>query len=161
MAILNFFSDEMAPDSSGNPFRGRPTNDHGKLRIQFFTVSPIAAQADITSQIDLCTLPPGKVRVLEGLSRLTNSAFGAGATLSLGLRAYNSRDDQTGIVNTEDGVALANALPVAAANAGQAFNIAVEDHFYSKAGIGVFATIGGAAMPVAASISGYIVYVYD
>lgn len=156
MAILTLNSDQKT-----DGYRSVPTEDHGKLRIQYFSVPALAAQADVGSTINLCDLPSGRVRVLPGLSKVNNSAFGGAATLDIGLRAYNSRDDQAGIVNAEDPVALANLLPVAQSNVGQSFNMDLKVDLYSKSGVTAFATIAGSAMPVAGTLSGYIVYVYE
>lgn len=147
----------------GDDYRKRPTEDHGKLRIQAFSLPAVAVAGDANSTIDLCELPPGAVRILPSLSRLYTTAFGAGRTLDVGFRAYTKKDD--GTQEVEDLDALIDGLDVSGAVNAAPFgtNLATlwKYDVYSKAGVVVTAQVLGGTIPVNATMNGYIVYVYE
>lgn len=152
MATVDIKSAQLADD-----YRARPTEDHGKLRFQYFKATMQAGDAGST--IDLVRLPPGAVRVLPGLSRISCEALGAARVLDVGHRAYTKRGD-----GTEEAVslnALANDIDVANAVAGAALGTAIKYDFYSTAGVVIAAQVNGAAMPADKVLEGYIAYLYE
>jgi hypothetical protein len=153
MAVLALKSDEMADN-----YRGRPTNDHGKLRIQYFNLPAVAVAGDATTTIDLCKLPPGQLKVIPCLSRITTSAWGASRTLSIGHLAYLSADATTEAANAS---AFISAMDVSSAVAAAAFSTVLEYDIYSKAGVTVQGSVAGGTIPVGATMEGFIVYVYE
>lgn len=156
MAVLALTTDELADD-----YRGHPVNDHGKLRIQYFNLPATTVAGDATTTVDLCELPSGKVRILPALSRLNTSAFGASRTLDVGHREYQKRDDPSADLEDEDADAFIDGLDVSSAVTGNAFGTGHKFDLYSKGGVTIFATVLGGTIPVGATISGYIVYVYE
>lgn len=142
-------------------YRMTPIEDHGKVRIRYFSFTQVGA-GDVGSTVDLCDLPPGRVRILPQLSKLKNSAFGAGALLNIGHLAYQARDSGAADPQAADPVALTpNAIDVSVAEDGVAIGQLLKFDVYSKAGIRLQATLAGAGIPDAATLSGYIAYIYE
>jgi len=156
MSVLALNSDEMTEG-----YRGRPINDHGKIRVQYFNVPAVAVAGDIASTIELCELPPGKVRVIPALSKFNNSAWGAARTLDIGHRTYQKRDSASETFEAEDADAFVAAADVSAVGEGRGFDSITKFDLYSKAGVNVFATVAGGTIPVGATLSGFIAYVTE
>lgn len=165
MAVLALKSTEKT-----DGYRGVPTNDHGKLRVQYFNVPAVAVAGDANTTLELCTLPPGKVRVIPDLSRIATSAFGAGRTLDVGHRAYQKVDPTYNSTTDEaedadafiDGLDVSSAVTGASFGSGlSAFGYKLKFDLYSKGGVTVFATVLGNTIPVGATVSGFIVYSYE
>lgn len=158
MAVLNLTSKQLADD-----YRARPIEDHGKLRIQFFELTATAAAGDALSTIDLCDLPPGAVRVLPNLSRISASAFGAGRTLTIGHQAYDKRTPD--LDNYSEALDLDAFTPAALDVSGATNSIPVSTQIkydlYSTAGVRVTAQVVGGTIPQGATLSGFLVYVYE
>lgn len=142
-------------------YRKYPVDDHGKLRYQYFSVAALAVALPANDQIDLCDLPPGRVRILPFLSRITTSAFGAARTIDLGHRAYNARPVGVVDAEAEDGDALIDGMDVSAAVNAAAFSTALKFDLYSVQEKRIFLTILGGTMPVGASLSGMLAYLYE
>lgn len=156
MAVLKLKSTEQ-----GDEYRGHPVNDHGKLRLQYFELTATAEAGDAESEIDLCDLPNGRVRVIHLLSRINHSAFGAARTLNIGHREYQNRDNSQEPLIAEDEDAFAAGVNVANAGNGVALGTKTKMDLYSKGGVKVYATVKGGTIPAGATISGYIAYVYE
>ena len=156
MAVQAFATTELGAD-----YRGTPVNDHGKLRLQFFALPATTVAGDATSTVDLCRLPSGKVRVLPNLSRITNSAFGAARVLDIGHTAYQSRDDNAVAYEPANPNALANDIDVAAAHASGVLGTVDKYDFYSKSGVLIQAVVAGGTIPIGATLTGYIAYIYE
>jgi len=131
---------------------------HAKLRFAYFSFTQVGA-GDAGSTADLCKLPPGNVRVLPGLSRYSTSAMGAARTLDFGHRAYNTKAD--GTLEAEDLDALAANIDVENAVAGAALGTSIKFDIYSREGVVITAQVNDAAVPDAATIEGYIAYLYE
>lgn len=160
MAVLELSSDELDAD-----YRGHPINDHGKIRVQYFNVPAVEVEGDAETTIDLCDLPPGKIRVIPVLSHIKHSAFGAGRTLDIGHRVYQKRDNAEEDEEAENLDAFCDGLDVAAAangvGLGANLSIATKYDLYSKGGVRVTAQVKGASIPVGATLSGFIAYVHE
>lgn len=158
MAVLALTSKQLAPG-----YRGRPTDDHGKLRFQYFETEAVAVAGDINTTVDLAELPPGAVRLLPGKCRIKCTALGASRTLDVGHRAYQSKDYRTGVTadEAENETAFITARDVSGATDAVFSTTVLKYDLYSKAGVVIFAKIEGGTLPVGAVISGYLEYVYD
>lgn len=162
MTVQTLTSNELTDD-----YRGSPRTDHGKLRFAFFSIdaAALAVAADVASVINLCELPQGPIRILPSLSRFKNSAFGAGALVDIGHRKYQNLDANTdGLTDAmiaENENALMNDMDCSVAGDSAAFSDVLKFDIFSKSGVTIFATIAGAAMPIGASLSGYIVYIQE
>lgn len=154
MAVLALTSTQKTDD-----YRKRPTEDHGKFRIQYFDLPAVAVAGDIGTTIGLCKLPAGQVRVIPHLSRLTTSAWGASRTLSIGHLAYAKRDD--GTTEAANPTAFVSALDVSSAVTAQALGTALKYDLYSKGGVDIQASVAGGTIPVGATMSGFFVYIYE
>lgn len=141
--------------------RKRPFDTMGKLRFAYFALPAVAVAGDIASTIDLCDLPPGAVRILPFMSRIVVSAWGASRTLNIGHRAYVKLDDPT-TSEAESANAFINALDVSSAVALSAWSATVMKYdVYSKAGVTIFGTVAGGTIPVGATMSGLVAYLYE
>lgn len=144
--------------------RKRPFDIHGKLRFDYFALPAVAVAADIGSTVELCDLPPGAVRILPWLCRLTTSAWGASRTLSIGHRAYQKADPNFGATTdeAESANAFVNALDVSSAVSNVAWSSTVQKYdVFSKAGVVIFATVAGGTIPVNATMTGLVAYIYE
>ena len=141
--------------------RKRPFDTQGKLRFAYFALPAVAVAGDINTTLELCDLPPGAVRILPWLSRLTTSAWGASRTLSIGHRAYAKLDDPY-TQEAEAAAAFISALDVSSAVANVAWSSTVQKYdVFSKAGVTLFGTVAGGTIPVGATMSGLVAYLYE
>ena len=114
---------------------------------------------DANTTIELCTLPPGAVRVIPELSRLQCSAFGSGRTLDIGHKEYVKADSGT-TTEAEDVDAFADGLDVSAAVTVK-FGAGLKYDLFSKDGVVVTAIVLGGTIPQNATLTGAIVYAYE
>lgn len=167
MAVLTLYANQVAAPGADAP-RQTPVDDHGKVRIQYFRLEPVAIAGDVLSIIELVDLPPGRVRVLPSRSHIQTTAFGASRTLSFGHRAYQSRPSDNAAV-AEDQVALTTSaltgsdvpLDVSAALPSSAISPRLKFDFYSLSGVRLIARVNGGTIPAAATFEGYFTYVYE
>ena len=135
---------------------------HGKVRIARFDYTQ-AAEGAIGTVIELVKLPAGKVRILGKNSALYHTALGAGVTLDVGWDAYKSQSDGSAVAADPDG--LDDGLDVAAAGTKELCSVQVTDGasklIDSQDGVTITCTIGGAVIPAAGELNGYICYVAD
>ena len=141
--------------------RLRPTSDHGKKRVQFFEVPALTVAGDALSTFDLCVLPPGAVRILLLESKVRVSAWGASRLLDIGHRAYSHRPPDNAD-EVEDLDALAVGIDVATAGIKDFAGVTqLKFDLYSRTGVMVSAQVRGGTAPVAATLQGYITYIYE
>lgn len=146
-----------------SPYIANPPGDvDGKIRIAWFDHAQ-ATVGDATSTVHLVKLPPGRVRVILPLSRISFSAMGTATTLDLGWDAYR---DFSNVVVVADADGLAADLDVAAAgsllfSSSGTLPAGSGDTkiFESNGGINLFATINDAGIPAAATLNGMIAWV--
>lgn len=152
-------------DQRQEGYRKYPIDDHGKARMQFFSVgvlTPITVAYAANDQVELCKLPPGRKRILPRESLIKCSAFGAARTIDLGYRAYSRTWAAHADLEVEDGDAFIDGLDVSAAiTTPVAFNTDIKYDIFSRDEVTLFMTILGGTMPVAATLSGYIKYIYE
>lgn len=151
----------IVPDQLVSGYRRYPIDNHGKLRFDYMSMPALAAQADIGSTILFFDLPPGRVRVLPWLSRFTCSAWGAGATLAIGYQSYVQTQVSGSAAIAASVNDLMAATSFAAAQAAVAWSTVMKFDLYSVAGIRVQGTIAGANVPVGATMSAMIAYLYE
>lgn len=142
-------------------YRRYPVDDHGKLRFQYFSVSALTVALAANSTIGLVWLPPGRKRILPHLSRITTSAFGAGRTLDLGHDGYMARPSGEATAEVADPDALIDGLDVSAAVNAAVFSTTLKFDMYSLDEVLLYATVLGDTMPVGASMSGLVAYLYE
>jgi len=142
-------------------YRRYPVDDHGKLRFQYFNVAPLAVALAANSTIGLVWLPPGRKRILPHLSRITVSAFGAGRTLDVGHDSYMTRPSGEATAEAADPDALIDGLDVSAAVNAAVFSTALKFDMYSLDEVLLYATVLGNTMPIGASMSGLVAYLYE
>lgn len=152
MAVTVQDSDQIAAT------RGKVIDDHGKVRFAYFKHTQDGV-GDATSEVNLCKLPAGTVRVLPGLSRYSISALGAARTLDFGHRAYETKAD--GTLEAEDLDAFVADIDASGAIAGAALNTTIKHDLYSRRGVTITAQVNDGTIPDAAVLEGYIAYVYE
>lgn len=144
--------------------RRYPIDDHGKLRMQHFDVPALTVAYAANDTIELCRMPPGRLRILPWLSRWRSSAFGGGRTIDLGHRAYLIRPPtgEAGNYEAEDVDAFIDGLDVSGAVALSAWSATVQKFdVYSRTEWVLFATILGGTMPIGAELHGSVAYLYE
>jgi hypothetical protein len=141
-------------------FRRYPIDDHGKLRFQYANVPALAVAYAANDQIELFKLPPGRVRILPHLSRISTSAWGASRTIDIGHRAY-SKNPPDADLEAEDGDAFIDGMDVSAAVNAAVWSTALKFDMYSRTETVVFATILGGTMPVAGTLAVLCAYLYE
>lgn len=141
-------------------YRRYPIDDHGKLRFQYFSIAalPVAYAQDDT--VVLFRLPPGRIRHLPHLSRITVSALGSSRTIDIGHKAYSKRPPDND-VEADDVDAFIDGLDVATGVTSVVWGTGMKFDMYSREEISVYMTILGGTMPVAASASGIFAYLYE
>ena len=154
MAVLNTVAAQLVEG-----YRRYPIDDHGKLRVQYFSLPEITVAGDANSTFDLARMPPGRVRIYPYLSGIVSSAWGAARTLDIGHGAYNravGEDDEVADVD-----AFADGLDIAAAGF-DFFNAAVlKFDVYARREWMVTAIVLGGTMPIGATLQGNIVYAVE
>ena len=158
MAVENYISIQQTEG-----YRSHPIEDHGKLRFQYFELAAasVTPVGDANSTATLCLLPPGRVRVLPWLSRVSGGIFGASRTLDIGHAAYQKRDSAGEALEAENLEAFLANLDVSAAVNAVAFGTVLKYDLYSKSGVEVKARIQGATWTVNIPISWFIAYIYE
>lgn len=147
-------------DQLADGYRRYPIDDHGKLRMAYFSVAALTAALADGSTIGLLWLPPGRKRILPNLSLLTASAFGAARTLDVGHDAYMKRPPNE-TLEADDPNAFIAARDVSGATTAVAFGNAIKFDMYSTEEVLVYATVNGGTMPVGATLEGCIAYLYE
>lgn len=144
-------------------YRKYPIDDHGKLRIEEFQISALAVALAAGDQIDLFKFAPARKRLLPNLSRIACSAFGAGRTLHIGHRAYQSRPlSMSGaVLEAENATAFVNALDVSGALNSAVWSTVLKYDMSSVDEITVFAQVNVNTMPIGATLSGFAIFVYE
>jgi hypothetical protein len=164
MAVTTQNSTEYANTIAVPPVNNNTTEDHGRLRLMFFTCLQDGA-GDATSSVVLGKLPPGRVRVLASLSRAYVNWTTSSAALDLGWDAYTAMNGSTtaadpdGLINglsvdtvgfqTMEGAIAANLLT------GGTYL------FESKDGVKIRATSQDTAIATGDDLVGYLSYVLD
>lgn len=157
MAVLEISSYQVLP---ADQYRKYPIDEHGKLRANWFTLPPVTVAGDAGSTFLLTELPPGRVRILPHLSRISASAWGAARTLALGHKAYATRPpDNTD--EPDNPTAFASAIDVSAATNSIVWSTVLKYDVFSLAGVTVYGTVGGGTIPVGATLSGYVMFLYE
>lgn len=157
MAVIELLSNQMLP---ADQFRKYPIDEHGKLRMNWFTIPALTVAGDIGSTLRLCELPPGRVRVLPHMSRLSASAFGAARTLAVGHKAYATRPPDNSD-EADNPSAFAAAIDVSAETNVVALSNVLKYDLYSRAGVEIYATVAGGTIPIGATLNGYIAFLYE
>jgi hypothetical protein len=164
MAVTTQNSTEYANTIAVPPVNNNTTEDHGRLRLMFFTCLQDGA-GDATSSVVLGKLPPGRVRVLASLSRAYVNWTTSSAALDLGWDAYTAMDGST---TAADADGLINGLSVDTVGF-QTMEGAIAANlltggtylFESKDGVKIRATSQDTAIATGDDLVGYLAYVLD
>jgi hypothetical protein len=164
MAVTTQNSTEYANTIAVPPVNNNTTEDHGRMRIMFFTCLQDGA-GDATSSVVLGKLPPGRVRVLASLSRAYVNWTTSSAALDLGWDAYTAMDGST---TAADADGLINGLSVDTVGF-QTMEGAIAANlltggtylFESKDGVKIRATSQDTAIATGDDLVGYLAYVLD
>lgn len=130
--------------------------DSAVLRFMFFNYTHTAGAG--TGEVNLCTLPAGRIRIFGDYSRVRSSAMVATADLHIGHRAYT---DEAGTAVAEDDNEWADNL-----DAGAAIDVALGDggttlsQYESRDGITVYAMVDTANIEDTDTIDGWIAYTH-
>lgn len=153
--MATFPSDQMV-----DGYRAYPIDDHGKVRMQYFSISALTAAYAANDQVNLFMLPPGRKRLLPNHSRISCSAFGAGRTIDIGHRTYMKRPPDNDL-EPEDGDAFIDGMDVSAQLNASVWSTVLKFDMYSLDEIQVFMTILGGTMPIGATMQGVLAYLYE
>jgi len=164
MAVTTQKSTEYTNATASPPVNNSTAEEHGRMRIAFFTHTQSGA-GDATSAVALVKLPPGRVRMLGSLSRAYVNWTTSSATLDLGWDAYTDLDgdavaaDPDGLINglSVDTVGFQTLEGAIAANLLTGGTYVFE----SKGGIVIRATSQDTAIASGDDLVGYICYVLD
>lgn len=154
MAIVSIDSDLLSLTPVGS--KNNPANRAGAaLACNRFSVAALVAAADIGSTFRICPLPANG-RLLLGLSKIGNSAAGAGALFTMGYASYKGQ--------------YGDVVPAAPAFFGTAFSVVAAGHAFLDTMTGVVEewdaptdvvltlSVTGAQLPIGFSFGGTIVY---
>lgn len=142
-------------------YRKYPIDEHGKLRFLYFNVPALTVTGDADSTYELGNLPPGRVRVLPCLSRITTSAYGSSRTLDVGHAAYQKRGDPAEDFEALNYEAFIANMDISSAVAAAAFSTALKYDLYSVAGVKLVARVQAGTSPIGATMSGLLAYLYE
>jgi hypothetical protein len=164
MAVTTQKSTEYTNATASPPVNNSTAEEHGRMRIAFFTHTQSGA-GDATSAVALVKLPPGRVRMLGSLSRAYVNWTTSSATLDLGWDAYTDLDgdavaaDPDGLINglSVDTVGFQTLEGAIAANLLTGGTYVFE----SKGGVVIRATSQDTAIASGDDLVGYICYVLD
>ena len=132
-------------------------HDFSRLQYAFFNYLHAAGAG--TGEINLVTLPAGKIRILTDLCRIITDDMGASAEMQVGYRAYTDPEATTQAV-VEDDNYFQEASAVGAGARDEAFLIPAIGNpiFNTRFGLEVFAQITDGNIEDGDKIQGYIVY---
>lgn len=139
------------------------TRDHeaaavaGRLHVAIFQYTHALGAGD--GEINLCKLPPGRIRIYSDLSRITSSQFAASSVMDLGHRSYV---DYAGTTQDENDDAFSSNLDTASAAIDAAFALPTSGapwhDFDTQDGLIIFASVDSGNIEDADVINGYVVY---
>lgn len=166
MAVTNQKSTEYT-NATATPIVNNDTTEmHGRVRVAYFTHAQSGA-GDATSDVILCKLPAGKVRLLLGSSFMYVNWTTASATMDLGWNAYT---DQDGAAVAADPDGLADGISVETAGLYSGEDLVTlaaiqatggTKVFESQEGVEIVATSQDVGIADGDDLVGYILYVVD
>ena len=164
MAVTTLKSVEHTNATANPVVHNNTTEEHGRVRIAFFTHAQVGV-GDTGSSVALCTLPPGRVRLLGPMSSAYVNWTTSSATLDLGWDAYTNTAgatvaaDPDGLVDglSVDTVGFFSFEGAIAANVLLGGSLV----FASKDGVVIRATATDNAQVAGDDIVGYMAYVLD
>jgi hypothetical protein len=144
-----------------------PREFEGRIRFHRINFTQ-DGNGDANSLADLAELPPGRVRVLGGLSKVYYDAFGSSRTLDIGHTGYTQRDgtSKSAVVDFfVDGEDVSGAGNTEFDNVDhQSDNGLDADHtkeFDSVEGVTIQAKVLGGTIPDGTKLWGWVAYVVD
>ena len=163
MAITTQKSTEYTNATATPVVKNNATEEHGKLRVMFFTHNQDGA-GDANSTVTLGKLPGGRVRVIGGLSRFYCNWTTGGQTMDIGWEAFTAQDGTTTAADVDglvDGLDVDTAGYFSVESALAAEKATGGTHlFESRDGV-VINALAISAMVDGDDLVGYITYVID
>ncbi len=164
MAVTTQKSTEYTNATATPIVNNNTTEEHGRIRVMFFTCLQDGA-GDATSSVALGKLPPGRVRILASQSRAYVNWTTSSATLDLGWDAYTNLSgttvaaDPDGLINglSVDTVGFQTLEGAIAANLLTGGTYVLE----SKDGVVIRATSQDVAIATGDDLVGFLMYVLD
>lgn len=157
---IQFVGSSSLYEVQGDVFRGYKNDIEQMLRAALYSYTHTAGSG--TGEINIITLPPGRIRVYPHLSTITISQLGAGAVLSLGHRTYKTH---LGVIVPEDEIEFLNGIDVSTGITPETFwalidNTAefVEMEYDTIHGLTIYATIESGSIQDGDTLDGVIVW---
>ncbi len=164
MAVTTQQSTQTANAAAGNYGTTflNPAENTAKIKVSRCDFTQSGA-GDVGSTVDLCRLPPGKVRLLGDISLMAVSAFGAARTLAIGWTAYTGADGSAQVASAAGLTAATSVSSAVKLVVGTAAVLGNDQTklFDSAGGILIQAVVAGDTIPDGATITGYVAYVKD
>jgi len=164
MAVTNENSTQVANFLTVPMVRNQSSEDGGKLRIKVGNFTQGIAAGDANSTLNLVVLPGG-ARVINELSTINWSAFGAGRTLDIGFTAHTKADGTTVSAVADkflDGLDVSSA---GTARLGTGTNASKTGYQIERSVREGYVTVQGkclgADLPAGATVNAFIVYSID
>lgn len=165
MAVTNQKSTEYTNATASQVVNLAPHEFHGRVRVAFFTHAQSGA-GDATSDVTLCKLPAGKVRLLLGSSFMYVNWTTSSATLDLGWGAYTDINGDA-VVADPNGLIDGLSVDTAGLYSGEDLVTALTQAtggtkvFESQSGVTLVATSQDTAIADGDDLVGYVLYVVD
>lgn len=164
MAVTTQKSTEYTNATATPIVNNQTTEEHGRIRVMFFTCLQDGA-GDATSSVALGKLPPGRVRILASQSRAYVNWTTSSATLDLGWDSYTNLSgttvaaDPNGLIDglSVDTVGFQTMEGAIAANLLTGGTYVLE----SKDGVVIRATSQDVAIATGDDLVGFLMYVLD
>ena len=158
-------STQYAAQVGGSSVAKIPGGDlHGILHRSYFSYTHLAAAGAGTGEVNLVTLPPGRIRIFAHDSRLITSQTAASATMDVGYRAYTEPDGDS---IAEDDNAFEDNRDVATAATDAVLEFAGDGTtddptvFNTRDGLTIFASVDSGNIETDDTIKGWISYSYS
>ena len=163
MAVTTQKSTEYTNATATPVVNNTTAEQHGRLRVMFFTHDQDGA-GDANSTVTLVKLPPGRVRIIGGLSRFYCNWTTSSQTMDIGWEAYTAQDGTTTAADVDglvDGLDVDTAGYFSVESALAAEKATGGTHlFESRDGV-VINALAISAMVDGDDLVGYITYVID
>jgi hypothetical protein len=164
-------STQYAAQIGGSSVAKIPSGDlHGILHRAYFSYTHTATEGSGTGEINLVTLPPGRIRIFAHDCRLITSQTAASSTMDVGYRAYYEPDgdliaeDDNAFEDNRDTASAATDAVLEFAGDGSTddptvFN--VDRNLAGTGGLIIFASVDSGNIEADDTIKGWITFTYN
>lgn len=159
MAVENENSLQVANLAASPPVIENTYNLHGSLRIAYFShIQAITGAA--LSTVLIVKLPPGKIRLLCELSRITHNWTISTVDMDVGWKAYTDLDGAAVVAN-DDGIDADIDVDTAGSFTPGSELTAATIVFESRDGVDIELKAQAVGITALDTVSGYLVYIQD